>query len=271
MINFFRKLRRTSLVKNSSNDLTSRAVRYLLYGVGEIVLVVIGILIALNVNNHNHEKQSRIEEAIILRNLKEDLNLDTLDISFNIEYHQAFITEEKKLLNFLQSDLAKPALPIDYDGALSTPLLVILHQSTFDNLQNNEVGLISNTDLRKKIARFYDFFATGIQIIENDLPAYETYETKFPYFLKYCRLDPTAPSYVLSNPDNDDYFKDDFRKQPLEMIDFEGAKNDEAFKIVLNESIFFRNIMIKFYIDTLNRIKALNQAIDDELSILEKS
>ena len=50
MIKFFRKIRKSLLVEN-------RFTKYLLYAIGEIVLVVIGILIALYINNNNEQKK----------------------------------------------------------------------------------------------------------------------------------------------------------------------------------------------------------------------
>jgi hypothetical protein len=53
MIKFFRKIRQNLLVENRFNKPASPAGRYLLYAIGEIILVVIGILIALQINNWN--------------------------------------------------------------------------------------------------------------------------------------------------------------------------------------------------------------------------
>ena len=50
--------------------------------------------------------------------------------------------------------------------------------------------------------------------------------------------------------------------------DIKGAKNDDAFKIELNESIFIRQIKIDFYVDMIDRIKELNLEIDEELKAL---
>ena len=69
MINFFRKIRQNLLRQN-------RMGRYLLYAFGEIILVVIGILIALQINNWNeHQKQIRLEQEYYCR-LAEDIQLD---------------------------------------------------------------------------------------------------------------------------------------------------------------------------------------------------
>lgn len=69
MLNFLRKLRR-----NNMNG------KYLKYAIGEIVLVVVGILIALGINNWNEERKESINERILLEKLRveHDYNLSTL-------------------------------------------------------------------------------------------------------------------------------------------------------------------------------------------------
>ena len=65
MIQFLKKIR-YSLME------TGKTARYFKYAIGEIILVVIGILIALQINNWNENRLARIEEQTILTNLKED-------------------------------------------------------------------------------------------------------------------------------------------------------------------------------------------------------
>ncbi|MBK8498941.1 MAG: hypothetical protein IPL52_09020 [Flavobacteriales bacterium] len=66
MIKFFRHIRQRMLNEN-------RFSRYLLYAIGEIVLVVIGILIALQINNNNDLRRARAREVKYLENIKSDL------------------------------------------------------------------------------------------------------------------------------------------------------------------------------------------------------
>ncbi len=263
MIKIFRKIRQNLLSEG-------KAGKYFKYAFGEIILVVIGILIALQINNWNEDRKARVLEIVLLENIKKDLNLDTLDINFNLKYHSFFINEEKKLLNFLTNDLKFPESTIDYNAALTTPLLIVLHESTFANLQNNDIDILTNNELRKDISRFHDFFSQAIMKIENDLPSYETYDVKLPYFLKYCKIDPNAEPMVLSNPNSKDYYNPEFKKQTIILNKVTEAKEDEGFKILLNESIFFRQVTIDFYIDMINRIKELNKEIDKELDNLKK-
>ncbi|WP_406683401.1 DUF6090 family protein [Seonamhaeicola sp. MEBiC1930] len=263
MIKFFRKIRQKLLSENKFS-------KYLIYAIGEIILVVIGILIALQINNWNEENKSKKLEIVLLENILKDFELDTLDIKFNLKYHSQFIKDEKKLLNFLTSDLDEPNIKIDYNSALTTPLLIVLHESTFTNLQNNNIAILSNNLLRKDIARFYDFFSTAIKKIENDLTVYETYDLKLPYFLKYFKLDPDGDPMLIENPDSKDYYNPDFQKNAIVLDKYSEIKQDEAFKIVLNESIFFRQVTIDFYLDMLKRMDELNLAIKKELIELKK-
>lgn len=65
MIKLFRKIRQRLLSEN-------RFSKYLIYAVGEIVLVVIGILIALQIDNHNEQRKLRAKEQTYLAALKEE-------------------------------------------------------------------------------------------------------------------------------------------------------------------------------------------------------
>jgi len=267
MAKLFHKIRKQIVAEKPS---TARTVNYLKYAIGEIVLVVIGILIALQINNANEQRKARVHEITILKNIQEEILLDTLDINFNIKTHINFINAEKKLLHFLQSDLVKPNDSLNFSDALSFPLMVVLHNSTFLNLQNNQIGIISNNKLKKDISRFYDFFVEAVSKLENEKPAYETYNSKKSFFQKYFKL--TNASYIINyeQSNNEDYYNPNLNKADMKFKDIKGAKNDEAFKIELNESIFIRNVKIDFYIDMLNRIKELNQEISKELKVLSE-
>ena len=75
MIKFFRKIRQELLTENKIGQ-------YLKYAIGEILLVVIGILIALQINNWNEARKSRIVETVLLKTIKSDLLSKVLLIFF---------------------------------------------------------------------------------------------------------------------------------------------------------------------------------------------
>ncbi|MEA1786157.1 DUF6090 family protein [Arenibacter sp. GZD96] len=89
MIKFFRKIRQKLLTENKYG-------KYLTYAFGEIILVVIGILIALQINNWNENRKDFIEEKAILENLLENLNLS------KIQSEQLIFEENQLKLNLIQ-------------------------------------------------------------------------------------------------------------------------------------------------------------------------
>jgi len=66
MIKFFRKIRQNLLEDNKTG-------KYFKYAIGEIVLVVIGILIALQINNWNENRKAEIEAKLLLTKAQQEL------------------------------------------------------------------------------------------------------------------------------------------------------------------------------------------------------
>jgi len=85
MINFLRKLRR----KESGNGLGS----YFFYALGEIVLVVVGILIALSINNWNEERKHQQQLRNIFLTLKDDIHNDLDNVNAVLEYYEGYRDE----------------------------------------------------------------------------------------------------------------------------------------------------------------------------------
>ncbi len=78
MLSFFRRMRKQLTDDNPPTDKQDRFLKYSRYAFGEIVLVVIGILIALQINNWNEDRKERRIEVRYLENLRADLKNDSL-------------------------------------------------------------------------------------------------------------------------------------------------------------------------------------------------
>ena len=81
MIKFFRKIRKRLLTE-------SKFSKYLLYAIGEIVLVVIGILLALQINTWNEERKNQNEANKILLQLKTEFETNNELVDSSIEFHR---------------------------------------------------------------------------------------------------------------------------------------------------------------------------------------
>jgi hypothetical protein len=94
MIKFFRKIRQKMLTENKFS-------KYLIYAIGEIILVVIGILIALQVNNWNEGKKIEQEQLLFLNTLKKDLNNDLEQLDQILAFQQ----EKLDTINALKDEM----------------------------------------------------------------------------------------------------------------------------------------------------------------------
>ncbi|MEH6514666.1 MAG: DUF6090 family protein, partial [Maribacter arcticus] len=81
MFKYFSKFRKTLLIEN-------KFFKYFKYALGEILLVVIGILIALSINNWNENRKTQNQLSIILGNLIEDLYEDLDYLNSEADLHE---------------------------------------------------------------------------------------------------------------------------------------------------------------------------------------
>ena len=97
MIKFLRKIRRKLLSEN-------RFSRYMVYAIGEIALVVIGILIALQINNWNEINKNKEKELKVLMNLKADFITTKSNLIQADENLSALVGKHNAILNFVAFD-----------------------------------------------------------------------------------------------------------------------------------------------------------------------
>ncbi len=150
MIKFFRKIRQNLLTEG-------KTAKYFKYAIGEIVLVVIGILIALQINNWNENRKMRTLELSILEEIQEALVQDTIVINSNINY----LTEKRSKCTELIIHIENK---LPYTQKLDTIMMDVYYHrgyktfniSAFDLLKENGFGIIKNDILRKQITKHYN-------------------------------------------------------------------------------------------------------------------
>ena len=261
MIRLFRIIRFDHLIKNKD-------FRYPKYAIGEIILIMVGILLALQVNNWNEIRKNKIREIGHLRGIKQDILLDLNDVNWNLEFHKQTVKAQKELLSYLMGEVNAANEMIAFENALGTPISLSLHESSYTNLKNDNFNLISNKELKKQISNYYDIFSRGILGLENDMVEYQSYSVLKPYFLKYFMyVEPAeVEKFRISNKD---YYSTGLQLNKLIPADRTGLINDKEFKIALAETIRFTNTKIKTYNEFINRVNELMISIDEELKSIE--
>jgi len=96
MIKFFRKIRHNLLMEN-------KTAKYFKYAIGEIILVVFGIVIALQINNSNELRKEKDQEAIILSDIKEDFIATRLNFLETIKKQEETILRSRDLIDAIET------------------------------------------------------------------------------------------------------------------------------------------------------------------------
>ena len=150
MIKFFRKIRQNLLLKNQTG-------KYFKYAIGEIVLVVIGILIALQINNWNELRINQGKEQVILRSLKTDFLAN-----LNLLQQEGSTSEEAYNACLMLKTLIKPNASEFSEKQIDSLISVIFDYQAFDPIQgaidevlsSGQLNIIQNKAIKNEISRW---------------------------------------------------------------------------------------------------------------------
>jgi len=149
MIKFFRKIRKNLLMENKTG-------KYFKYAIGEIILVVIGILIALSINNWNEIRKEGSEELKILSEIQSNLKQSMKEVKNVLYGNETDLTRYIALLNHVEQKLP-------YSVALDTAFCRIpswaspyLTYTAYESLKSRGSKLVRNDSLRMQIINMYE-------------------------------------------------------------------------------------------------------------------
>jgi hypothetical protein len=164
MITIFRHIRHGLLKQNKFS-------RYILYALGEILLVVIGILIALQVNNWNENRINNKKEHRYLSSLLRDLNGQVKLIDHKIEQEDLARAQVEHLLNEFK-ETRRIGFTEDNGGrfsALTNRATYVINNPTFTELlSTGNLELIGNQTLRNKIVVYYQNMELSRLIVQKN-------------------------------------------------------------------------------------------------------
>lgn len=190
MINFLRKLRRKSI----------KGTKYLKYAIGEVFLVVIGILIALSINNWNQKRLGKIEEQKLLGSIKVDFERTRATLqALNVRREESLINFEAliQVRNsgyfaneiYIDTLLAKATFTPTYNGNTSSIAIVI---------NSGKINLLSNDSLKSMLLAWPSQIEN---LIERELDAkVVTNEEWVPFAQSYTSVNDWFKNYSFPAP-----------------------------------------------------------------------
>ena len=165
MIKLFRKIRQNLLSEGKTG-------KYFKYATGEILLVVIGILIALSINNWNEDRKNRLKEAVYLEGIKTDLEWDIKYLDFLIPFNNTRIKEYASLDSVvkLRSDkIFEIEFSEIFDLSNQTGTFYPRSGAYSSLINENSAGLIQNRELLANIKFLYDIEYVRASLLGQEL------------------------------------------------------------------------------------------------------
>lgn len=248
MSNFFKSIRKSHLMKNNSK-------KYLKYAIGEIILVVIGILIALQINNWNEANKAEDEELKLLKQIQSDIKTNNEDILKITE------TLDNRIQNM---DTVLLALKKKTYTLRSSLFLSTLHNKSFLNvlnsgykqLGNSSKSLIKNDTILNKILELYEIDFDNAKRTEYTMHNHID-DKLYPLTNKYFEVD---ARYNLNFKD-----KDVNKANVYTPLNVENLYTNTEYKNTLHQldqMYFNQRKQLK---DISHNIQSLVERIDNEL------
>ena len=162
MIKFFRKIRQNLLMENKTG-------KYFKYAIGEIILVVIGILIALQINNWNENRKNKIAEADYYCRILDDFELNekliddtTKLIDIKIELCKELILDLNKIPNERDEILNKFVI------ALRQDVFVPSNIAFEDITSSGQLKLLTDLNLKNRLIQHSTFLNNILNLLQEN-------------------------------------------------------------------------------------------------------
>lgn len=239
MIKFFRHIRRSLINQNQVG-------KYLKYAIGEILLVVIGILIALQINTWNENRKLKTEEIKLLKELRKN-------VAFNVQELDTAAYHNRENLGYLKTIQNHLTNNLPYSQKLDTAFAYLdlfnipyLHKTAYETLKVKGIDRLENDVLKAKIIHEFDF---GLQRIED----YVNWEWSFSQN--------TTQKMMIGHIRRINNTGDDIAKPN----DYEALKNNLEFGNFLSVIIALRSDHVAALISRKKNMQELLELLNSEL------
>ena len=236
MIKFFRKIRQNLLSEGKTR-------KYFKYAIGEIVLVVVGIFIALSINNWNEEQKNIKKGKEILSDIRENLEYNTLRFQKDIEV-------EQKVINSIDIIYENITVTRTYNDSLAKHFRILTWWETsrwkssgYEAIISEGVEIIKSKGLRESIIDLYEIVYP--EISENTRLSEGNFFAILPSWLQLIEKEPYDFNTTLEH-----------KARPYDYQE-------------LIESRFFRSALMWFRSNRLIDIQLRKNAIDKNQKLIE--
>jgi len=249
MIKFFRKIRQKTLTENKFG-------KYLTYAVGEIILVVIGILIALSINNWNENKKNKIAEADYYCRILEDFEITEKLVNESLEGITSRIGISKKIIADLnKTPNNKSEILNDFLNALRQNVFVPSNIAFEDLTSSGNLKLITDIQLKNELIEYNTFLENILDLLQENRN--EINKRMINY-----------ESATEIGMQEFDYLKKELGKEIVQLLpsyDWTNNKNDKTFLKFQDNLVF----LVAMYIRQKQHLSNLKKKMEEPIKLLK--
>jgi hypothetical protein len=242
MIPFFRRIR-----KKMADD--NKPIKYLRYAIGEIVLVMVGILLAIQVNNWNEKIKKDNLEIILLSELVKNLQDDIIDMEFNLGFHERGIKSAEIILSVFEESLSYQDSLNKHYGKVPLIPKFLATKTAYNSINRQGMRIIKNDSLRNTIIFHYESrykFLEAWNESEWNVQFQDTREIYRSHFSRFQVYGDLVP------------------------LDYENLRENQQYINYLNNRLGWLEITISEYQNDLNGAEELIEEIEKELEYRSK-
>lgn len=238
MLQFLRKIKNQQIAQGKTGS-------YWAFTLGQFVLVVISILVALQIENWNQNRQDKKLENTLLSEILLNLRTDLNDVEYNLRFHDRIRRSNEIILNhIIENKPYHDTLELHF-GRLAGSTIFNKNLSAYESLKSIGIDIISNDRLRQQITYLYSVqygFIQEFQQIDHNFHIEHLYDD------------------ISEHLDVIQYY------QKAMPINYDKLKKDNELKQHLRLNIFYRDLILSQYQTAKVLMEELIEDIEEELN-----
>ncbi|WP_350293372.1 DUF6090 family protein [uncultured Croceitalea sp.] len=266
MIKFFRYIRKDLMEKNKTG-------KYFKYAIGEIILVVIGILIALQINNWNENRKDRQKEKVYITNIQRDLKAQIVILDRatkgELNSYENLLAAQKSF--YQNNGFVVSTENLANISAINDRFTFNIIDTALDEVKSSgDLDIIQKSAVKDSLLKYYDELRLSAQIIaSNNLQNDDTAMSKSINLISVTGDD----SEQFANFDSG--ISDTFNNVPDKIIELISRsinipENSLVLYNLINHKKSISNFHASMYKDIEEDIYNLNKLLVDNYPFLEK-
>jgi len=239
----------------------NKPMKYARYAIGEILLVVIGILIALQINNWNEDLKTRNKELTYLENIKTDLLLNVSELQEFVKARDSCIVSCNRIIDYYEGDLELDLADFNFHS-LNLMIWYPLnqHDNTYKELLNSgNLTILSNKKIKNDLQDMQVDFK-NIAFIEGEMQ--QDYES-YLYDIYFSTADLNTNLKIFEAQIDSNMISDATKLSEQEILNL--LKNIK-FKNGVTLSKYNSNLLISEYTEMIKNTHDIVKSIDQELN-----